>query len=105
MWMHRAQRLVPRPIDDVRAAIDRLVRSTWAPITTVTTTEHHGRRSDWIASGPGSDELDVVLTWTLVDLDGPTFVTLTLDEVEAGPDPRRGLETILDALAELSLVR
>ena len=96
MWMHRAQRLVERPIDEVRDDIDRFVAATWR--TTVTTTEHHGRRADWIATAPGSDDLDVVLTWTLVDLDGETFVTLTLDEMEAGPDPAGELGLILDEI-------
>jgi hypothetical protein len=104
MWMHSTQRLVPRPIGEVRDVIDRLVRRFWAGATSVTTTEHHGRRSDWIARAAECDELDVVLTWTLVDLDDATFVTLTLDEVDAGPDPRDGLEAILDALGELSPV-
>jgi hypothetical protein len=104
MWMHSTQRLVPRPIGEVRSSIDRLVRATWGATGAVTTTEHHGRRSDWIATAPGADDLDVVLTWTLVDLDGPTFVTLTLDEMDRGPDPRPGLEMVLDALTELDLV-
>ena len=97
MWMHRTQRLVDRPIAEVRADIDRFVAAMWP--ATVTTTEHHGRRADWIATTPGSDDLDVVLTWTLVDLDGTTFVSLTLDEMEPGPDPAAGLELILDAVA------
>ena len=96
MWMHRTQRLLDRPIDDVRADIDRFVAAMWR--ATVTTTEHHGRRADWIATAPGADDLDVVLTWTLVDLDGETFVTLTLDEMEPGPDPAAELELILDAV-------
>jgi len=104
MWMHSTQRLVPCPIDEARIGIDRLVRATWAGATTVTTTEHHGRRSDWIATTVGSDDLDVVLTWTLIDLDGSTFVTLTMDEMEAGPDPLTALESVLDALTEVHLV-
>ena len=96
MWMHRTQRLLDRPIDEVREAIDHFVTAMWP--ATVTTTEHHGRRADWIATAPGSEDLDVVLTWTLVDLDGETFVTLTLDEMEAGPDPAAELELILDAV-------
>jgi hypothetical protein len=85
MWMHSTQRLVLRPIEDVRVGIDRLVRVTWGATTTVTTTEHHGRRSDWIATAAGADDLDVVLTWTLVDLDDSTHVTLTLDEIDRAP--------------------
>jgi len=103
MWTHRTQRLVSSPTAEVRDAIDRLVATTWAPSTAVTTTEHHGRRADWIATGPGSDDLDIVLTWTLVDLDGSTFVTLTLDEMEPGPDPLAGLESILDVLAAVTV--
>jgi hypothetical protein len=99
MWMHSTHRLVERPADAVRIDIERLVRATWAAATSVTTTEHHGRRADWIATGPGSDDLDIVLTWTLIDLDTSTFVTLTLDEMEPGPDPSGGLEAILDLLA------
>lgn len=104
MWMHSTHRLVARPADVVRIDIDRLVRSTWARATTVTTTEHQGRRADWIATGAGSDDLDVVLTWTLIDLDTSTFVTLTLDEMEPGPDPVGGLEAILDMLTEVRVV-
>ncbi len=102
MWMHRTQRIVERPAADVRDDIGRLVAATWGRVTTVTTTEHHGRRADWIATAPGSDDLDIVLTWTLVDLEASTFVTLTLDELERGPDPAAALEGILDLLARPS---
>jgi hypothetical protein len=98
MWMHRTQRLVERPVGEVRHDIGQLVRSTWEPVAHVVTTEHHGRRSDWIAAD-ADGALDVVLTWTLIDLDGATFVTLELDELEPGPDPRAGMELMLDLLA------
>ena len=70
-----------------------------ARVTNVSTTEHHGRRSDWISDRPGSDEVDIVLTWSLTDLDDATFVVVTLDEFERGPDPIEGLEQLLDVLA------
>jgi hypothetical protein len=105
MWMHRTQRLVARPVDVVRVDIDHLVTSIWGATTAVSTTEHHGQRADWIATGPSSDDLDVVLTWTLIDLGETTFVTLTLDEVDPGPDPVGGLEALLDALSVVSVDR
>jgi hypothetical protein len=98
MWTYRTSRLVPRPGADVRAAIDDLVRTTWAPFTAVTTTEHHGTRSDWIATDPGGEVLDVVLSWTLTDLDDATYVCLALDELDAGSDPTAALEEVLDLL-------
>jgi hypothetical protein len=64
----------------------------------VTTTEHHGIRSDWIATDASGDELDVVLSWALCDLDDATFVGLTLDELDAGVDPRGALDEVLDLL-------
>ena len=73
MWTFRTARLVPRPAADVRAAIADLVRTTWAPFTAVTTTEHHGVRSDWIATDLEGAVLDVVLSWTLADLDDDEF--------------------------------
>jgi hypothetical protein len=100
MWTHRTDRLVARPLAVVRADIDELVLSTWGRVTTVSTTEHHGTRSDWMATRPGSDDIDIVLSWTLLDLDEATFVTLTLDEFEPGPDPAAGLEEVLDLLAD-----
>ena len=99
MWTHRTHRLVARPIADVRREITDLVDNAWGRVATVTTTEHHGRRSDWISTAGDPDDLDVVLTWTLIDLDVATFVTLELDEVERGPEPAEGLETLLDLLA------
>jgi hypothetical protein len=60
---------------------------------------HHGRRSDWVTVGPESDEIELVLTWSLSDVDGETLVVLTLDEFERGPDPVEGLEEILDVLS------
>jgi hypothetical protein len=99
MWTHQVQRLVRRPIADVRVDIERIVDATWRRLTSVTTTEHHGRRSDWISDGPGSDDVDIVLTWSVTDLDDATFVVVTLDEFERGPDPVEGLEQILDVLA------
>ena len=102
MWTHEQQRIVPRQVAEVRADIARIVDGTWRPIANVTTTEHHGRRSDWITIGPRSDEVDIVLTWTLTDLDDATHVLLTLDEFNLGPDPMDGLEEILDVLASMS---
>jgi hypothetical protein len=99
MWTHQAQRLVRRPIADVREDIERIVDATWRRLTTVATTEHHGRRSDWISDGPGSDDIDIVITWSLTDLDDATYVVITLDELERGPDPIEGLEQLLDVLA------
>ncbi len=99
MWTHHTQRLVRRPAPELREDIERIVDTAWRRVTTVTTTEHHGRRSDWITSHAGTDEVDIVLTWTLIDLDEATFVVLTLDEFEQGPDPVEGLEQILDVLA------
>jgi hypothetical protein len=99
MWTHQVQRIVRRPIVDVREDIDRIVDATWRRLTSVSTTEHHGRRSDWISAGPGSDDVDIVITWSLIDLDDATFVAVTLDEFERGPDPIEGLEQILDVLA------
>ena len=98
MWTYRTARLVPRPDADVRTAIDDLVRTTWAPYTAVTTTHHHGTRSDWIATDLDGDVLDVVLSWTLTDLDDATYVSLALDELEAGADPASALEEVLDLL-------
>jgi hypothetical protein len=49
--------------------------------------------------GPGSNEVDIVLTWSLSEVDGATLVVLTLDEFERGPDPVKGLEEILDVLS------
>jgi hypothetical protein len=102
MWTHQTQRLVPRPVAEVGADIARIVDGTWRPIAAVTTTEHHGRRSDWVTVAPHSDEVDIVLTWTLTDLDDSTYVVLTLDEFNLGPDPMDGLEEILDVLASMS---
>jgi hypothetical protein len=99
MWTHQAQRLVRRPIADVRQDIERIVDGTWRRLTAVTTTEHHGRRSDWISDGPGSEDVDIVITWSLTDLDDATFVVIDVDEFDRGPDPREGLEQILDVLA------
>lgn len=96
MWTYRTARLVTRPAADVRAAIDQLVRTMWAPFTAVTTTEHHGTRSDWIATDLDGEVLDVVLSWTLTDLDDSTYVSLALDELEAGADPADALEQVLD---------
>jgi hypothetical protein len=96
MWTHEVQRLVPRPVAEVREEIARIVDAAWCGATDVTTTEHHGRRADWIAAGVGSDELDIVLTWALTDLDHETHVVLTLDEFDAGPDPTDEMEAILD---------
>jgi hypothetical protein len=98
MWTSRTSRLVPRPVADVRAAIADLVRTTWAPYTAVTTTEHHGVRSDWIATDLDGEVLDVVLSWTLTDLDDATYVELALDELEVGCDPATALEEVLDLL-------
>ena len=98
MWTYRTSRLVPRSAADVRAAIADLVRTTWAPYTAVTTTDHHGTRSDWIATDAGGEVLDVVLSWTLTDLDEATYVSLALDELEAGADPASALEEVLDLL-------
>ena len=42
--------------------------------------------------------LDVVLSWTLTDLDDATFVGLALDELEVGADPATALEEVLDLL-------
>jgi hypothetical protein len=102
MWTHQVQRLVPLAIDDVRAEIARLVDAAWSGATDVTTTEHHGRRADWIAAGAGSDDIDIVLTWTLTDLDGATYVVLTLDEFDPGPDPTDELEQVLDMLMAMT---
>jgi hypothetical protein len=102
MWTHQVQRLVPRPIREVRAEIARVVEAAWGRATDVTTTEHHGRRADWIAAGAGSDDLDIVLTWTLTDLDHETHVVLTLDEFDPGPDPTDELEEILDMLGAMT---
>jgi hypothetical protein len=99
MWTHQVQRLVRRPIADVRMDIARIVDATWRRVTTVATTEHHGRRADWISDGPGSDDIDIVITWSLTDLDDATYVVVTLDEFERGPDPIEGLEQLLDVLA------
>jgi hypothetical protein len=99
MWTHQTQRLVPRPLADVRDDIALIVDATWRHVTDVTTTVHHGRRSDWITIGPDADEVDIVLTWSLSDVDGDTLVVLTLDEFERGPDPLEGLEEILDVLS------
>ncbi len=99
MWTHQVQRLVRRPITDVRDDIERIVDATWRPLTNVSTTEHHGRRSDWISDGPGTEQVDIVLTWSLTDLDDATYVVVTLDEFERGPDPHEGLEQLLDVLA------
>ncbi len=104
MWTHHVCRLVPRPAAEVRTHIDELVRWSWARWTTVTTTDHNGVRTDWIAAERGSDEVEVALSWHLVDLDDATFVTLTVDEFEPGPSPIGGLEEILDALADPSPV-
>jgi hypothetical protein len=104
MWMHRTQRVLPRPAAAVRRDIGLLVDRMWGRVVPVTTTEHHGRRSDWIPSLAAPDELDVVLTWTLVDLDGATFLTLELDEIERGPDPGAELEAILDVVAAVDVV-
>lgn len=100
MWTYRTSRLVPRPAADVRASIAELVRTTWAPYTSVTTTEHHGTRSDWIATDLDGQVLDVVLSWTLTDLDAATYVSLALDELEAGADPAAALEEVLDLLTD-----
>jgi len=105
MWTHRTQRHVARPVAEVRGDIARLVELTWGRAGMVTTTEHHGRRSDWIASATDPDDLDVVLTWTVVDLDGATFVTLELDEMERGPDPVGQLDAMLDVVAAARAVR
>jgi hypothetical protein len=102
MWTHQQQRIVPRPVAEVRADIARIVDGTWRPIAGVTTTEHFGRRSDWITEAPASDEVDIVLTWTLTDLDDETHVVLTLDEFNLGPDPMDGLEQILDVLVSMT---
>jgi hypothetical protein len=102
MWTHQTQRLVPRPVAEVRADIARIVDGTWRTVALVTTTEHHGRRSDWISDGPCSDDVDIVLTWTLTDLDDATHVVLTLDEFNLGPDPTDGLEEILDVLVSMT---
>jgi hypothetical protein len=102
MWTHQQQRIVPRPVAEVRADIARIVDGTWRPIANVSTTEHHGRRSDWITVGPVSDEVDIVLTWTLTDLDDATYVVLTLDEFNLGPDPTDGLQEILDVLTTMT---
>jgi hypothetical protein len=99
MWTHQVQRLVRRPIADVRDDIERIVDATWRRLTRVVTTEHHGRRSDWISRGRWSEEVDIVITWSLTDLDDATFVVVELDELESGPDPREGLEQLLDVLA------
>jgi hypothetical protein len=98
MWTYRTSRLVPRPASDVRDAIDALVHTTWAPFTAVTTTNHHGTRSDWIATDLDGDVLDIVLSWTLTDLDDATYVSLALDELEVGADPASALEEVLDLL-------
>ena len=45
-----------------------------------------------------------MLTWTLIDLDGATFVTLELDEMERGPDPRAELEAILDLVSAVDVL-
>lgn len=102
MWTHQVERLVAQPIADVRAEIARVVEAGWSGATDVTTTEHHGRRTDWIAAGAGRDEVDIALTWTLSDLDGETHVVLTLDEFEPGPDPTDELEQILDMLMAMT---
>jgi hypothetical protein len=102
MWTHLTQRFIPRPVAEVRADIARIVDGMWRPITGVTTTEHHGRRSDWISVGPCSDDVDIVLTWTLTDLEHETHVVLTLDEFTPGPDPTDGLDEILDVLASMT---
>jgi hypothetical protein len=99
MWTHHTHRLVSRPAAEVREDIARLVDAAWRRVTTVTTTEHHGRRSDWIASAPGADDVDIVLTWTLSDLGDTTLIVLTLDEFDDGPDPTEALEEILDVVA------
>jgi hypothetical protein len=105
MWTHRTQRHVDRPASEVRGDVARLVALTWGRAGMVTTTEHHGRRSDWISSATDPDDLDVVLTWTLVDLDGATFVTLELDEMDRGPDPIGQLEAMLDVVSVARAVR
>ena len=51
------------------------------------------------------DELDVVLTWTLIDLDGATFVTLDARRDGARSRPADGLEAILDPRSPPSMPR
>jgi hypothetical protein len=105
MWTYQTQRIVPRPVAEVREDVARLVAETWGTTVRVETSEHHGRRTDWIAglAGGAADDgvVDVVLTWALSDLDDATLVVLTLDELEPGPDPRAGLELVLDALVSV----
>ncbi|MET0146107.1 MAG: hypothetical protein ABW328_15195 [Ilumatobacteraceae bacterium] len=100
MWTHRTQRFVAAPAADVRAGIADLVAATWARSLTVSTTDHNGTRTDWLYL-PGTDELDVALSWTVVDLGDTTYLQLTLDEIEPGGDALEGMEAVLDHLESL----
>ena len=100
MWTHRTQRFVAAPATSVRAGIAELVATTWARSLTVRTTDHHGTRTDWLYL-PGTDELDLALSWTVVDLGDRTYLELTLDELESGGEALEGMEAVLDHLESL----
>lgn len=96
MWSHHAEELVPADPSAVRMAIATLVDDLWGDRhhTLLATT---GDRTDAIAVDAGSNVADVWLTWRVRPRTGGTWVEVTLDELDRGPDP--DLATLLQALS------
>lgn len=96
MWTHHAERFVPGEPSAVRAAIVALAEGLWGDRcrTLRATADEHIHA---VASDVGSDAADVWVTWRLAARTHGTTVEVTVDELDAGPDPE--LQALLGALA------
>lgn len=94
MWTHHAERLVPAEPSAVRTAIAALVDELWGDRSRTLLADDE--RTDAVAPAPGSDDVDVWVTWRVTDRADGTSVEVTLDELEAGPNP--DLHALLQAL-------
>lgn len=96
MRTHHAEGLVPGEPSAVRAAIVALAEELWGDRcrTLRATADEHIHA---VASDVGADVADVWVTWRLAGRTHGTTVDVTVDELDAGPDPE--LEALLAALA------
>src|SRR5688572_7742323 len=98
MWTYHAERIVGASPTDVESGLAAVVAGVWGRRARLVVRSTTAGRVDAIHGESEEDGPEVWLTWHIEPAGEGTRVRLLLDEVEHGPDPRDGLEQVLDTL-------
>lgn len=98
MHTFTAERIVDVPPIGVESTIAALVDRLWGERARTVVASTAAGRVTAIEAETGHADVDVWLTCRVEATGASTRVTLILDELDAGPDPRDGLEQLLDLI-------